>query len=195
MVFFFDFFLILWYNMCTLRGRVIMRRKNKEFELDLEEYIDDDYDENFYNENNSKTLSTEEEEYNNFFKVDDDYDTDYVVNTDDEDNYADFIKEYDTQIEENNSTADYDDYDDDEENEENEARPYYTYDSDNGIYKFLSMFLVIFKWIGVAIAIILIAYFTTQGNMKSLLMYIIGLVFAFFFGYIFMFILNKFTED
>lgn len=172
-----------------------MRRKNKEFELDLEEYIDDDYDENFYNENNSKTLSTEEEEYNNFFKVDDDYDTDYVVNTDDEDNYADFIKEYDTQIEENNSTADYDDYDDDEENEENEAHPYYTYDSDNGIYKFLSMFLVIFKWIGVAIAIILIAYFTTQGNMKSLLMYIIGLVFAFFFGYIFMFILNKFTED
>ena len=43
-----------------------MRKKNKEFELDLEEYIDEDYDENFYNENNSKTLSAEEVELNNF---------------------------------------------------------------------------------------------------------------------------------
>ena len=163
-----------------------MRRKNKEFELDLEEYIDEDYDENFYNENNSKTLSAEEEEYNNFFTVDDDYDTDYVDNTEDEDSYAEFIKVQDAQIEEDTSNAD----DDDED-----GSPYYTYDSDNGIYKFLSMFLVIFKWIGVAIAIILIAYFITQGNIKSLLMYIIGLVFAFFFGYFFMFILNKFTED
>ena len=165
-----------------------MRRKNKEFELDLEEYIDEDYDENFYNENNSKTLSAEEEEYNNFFTVDDDYDTDYVDNTDDEDSYAEFIKVHDTQIEEDNSNED------DEDEDDEDGSPYYTYDSDNGIYKFLSMFLVIFKWIGVAIAIILIAYFITQGNMKSLLMYIIGLVFAFFFGYFFMFIFNKFNE-
>ena len=97
------------------------------------------------------------------------------------------------QIEEDNSNDDDDDNDEDEDDEDGSS--YYTYDSDNGIYKFLSMFLVIFKWIGVAIAIILIAYFITQGNMKSLLMYIIGLVFAFFFGYFFMFILNKFTED
>ena len=170
-----------------------MRKKNKEFELDLEEYIDEDYDENFYNENNSKTLSAEEEEYNNFCTVDDDYDTDYVDNTDDEDSYAEFIKVQDVQIEEDNSNDDDDDNDEDEDDEDGSS--YYTYDSDNGIYKFLSMFLVIFKWIGVAIAIILIAYFITQGNMKSLLMYIIGLVFAFFFGYFFMFILNKFTED
>ena len=153
-----------------------MRRKNKEFELDLEEYIDEDYDENFYNENNSKTLSAEEEEYNNFFTVDDDYDTDYVDNTEDEDSYAEFIKVQDAQIEEDNSNDDDDDNDEDEDDEDGSS--YYTYDSDNGIYKFLSMFLVIFKWIGVAIAIILIAYFITQGNMKSLLMYIIGLVFA-----------------
>lgn len=161
-------------------------KKRKDFELDLEEYIDEDYDENFYNENNSKDLSDEEEEYNNFFKVDEDYDANYVTNTDDEDNYENFIKV--EKVESN----DYEDYDD--EDDEEETNSYYTYD-DNSIYKFLSIFIVVFKWIGVAIAIILISYFITQGNMKSLLMYILGLVFAFFFGYFFMFILNKFTED
>ena len=162
-------------------------RKRKDFELDLEEYIDDDYDydENFYSENNSNNLSIEEEEYNNFFKVDDDYDANYVVNTENEDNYEEFVKVQKVESD--------DDYDDNSEDEE-ETNPYYTYD-DNSIYKFLSIFIIVFKWIGVAIAIILISYFITQGNMKSLLMYILGLVIAFFFGYFFMFILNKFTED
>ena len=165
-------------------------RKRKDFELDLEEYIDDDYDENFYNENNLKDLSIEEEEYNNFFKVDDDYDNvSYITNTDDEDNYADFIKVQKVETDDYNDSED-----EDEEEDKDDTSSYYTYD-DNSIYKFLSIFIVVFKWIGVAIAIILISYFITQGNIKSLLMYILGLVIAFFFGYFFMFILNKFTED
>ena len=44
-------------------------KKRKDFELDLEEYIDEDYDENFYNENNSKDLSDEEEEYITHYDV------------------------------------------------------------------------------------------------------------------------------
>ena len=145
-------------------------KKRKDFELDLEEYIDDDYyddDENFYNVNNNEDLTDEEEEYNNFFKVDADDSTDY--NSYEE---ASIVEE-----------------------DEEEVDPAYTYDSTSPLYKFLAMFLVVFKWLGIAIAIVLIAYFITQGRIKSLLLYILGLVIAFFFGYFFMFILNRFTED
>ena len=166
-----------------------MFRKNKNSELELEDYIDEDYDEYFYNESSSEDLSAEEEEYNNFFKVDEDYDSNYVVNTDDEDNYEDFIKVQDDKTEKY-----YDSIDEDNDSSDEESHSFYTYDNKN-IYKFLSIFISIFKWVGVAIAVVLISYFITQGNIKSLLIYILGLVFAFFFGYFFMFILNKFTED
>ena len=139
-----------------------MSKKKSDFEL--EEYIDDDYynEQNFYSSSNRKIekVSKEEDDYNNFFKVDkEEYDDDYDS---------------------------YDDY-----GEVDEA---YTYDSSSGLYKFLSIFLMVFKWIGIVIAVILIAYFITQGNIKSLFLYIIGLVIAFFFGYFFMYILNLFTE-
>ena len=149
-------------------------RKNKD-DLVLEEYIDDDfYQENFYSiDNKSKKLSEEEEEYNNFFKVDDDY-----------------SNGYDIYVEDNN-----DDDGGNIEAEDDEDNPAYTYDSSSSLYKFLSIFLVVFKWLGIAIAVVLIAYFITQGRIKSLLLYILGLVVAFFFGYFFMFLLNRFTEE
>ena len=121
--------------------------------------------------------------------IDEDYDSNYVVNTDDEDNYEDFIKVQDDKTEKY-----YDSIDEDNDSSDEESNSFYTYDNKN-IYKFLSIFISIFKWVGVAIAVVLISYFITQGNIKSLLIYILGLVFAFFFGYFFMFILNKFTED
>lgn len=154
--------------MYTLRGMVDMRKKQKDFDLELEEYIDEDYNENFYSENkkNDDLYTEDEEEYNNFFKVDDDLsDNDDVHVEDYSDNY----------VEENNNF--------------NKKR------EDNSLYKFLNIFLVVFKWLGIAIAVVLIAYFITQGKIKSLLLYILGLIISFFFGYFFMYILNKFSEE
>lgn len=145
-----------------------MRKKQKDFDLELEEYIDEDYNENFYSENkkNDDLYTEDEEEYNNFFKVDDDLsDNDDVHVEDYSDNY----------VEENNNF--------------NKKR------EDNSLYKFLNIFLVVFKWLGIAIAVVLIAYFITQGKIKSLLLYILGLIISFFFGYFFMYILNKFSEE
>ena len=158
-----------------------MRNKNKDFELDLEDYVDEDYEENFYSMSADNTLSMDEEEYNNFFKVDDDYSTDYETYTDTEDNYEDFVKVQEV--------------DDQKEEEEYSPEEAYTYDDENPLYKFLAIFLVVFKWLGIAIAVVLVAFFITQGQLKTLLLYIIGLVAAFFFGYFFMYVLNKFNEE
>lgn len=159
-------------------------RKRKDTDLELEEYIDDEY---FYSvDKKQEKMSEEEEEYKNFFKVEEDEDTDYsydVPLADDESNYNDFIKirEYD----------DSDDEDDDDEDEEDIKR----YNEKNGIMYYLGLFLTWFRYIGIAIAVVLIAVFISQGKMKTLLLYILGLVAAFFFGYFFMFLLNKFTEE
>lgn len=145
-----------------------MRKKKKDFDLELEEYIDEDYDENFYSVNSKKddVYTEDEEEYNNFFKVDDDLsDTDGA-----------YVEDYSNDYVEDN-------YNSSKKHE------------DNSLYKFLNIFLVVFKWLGIAIAVVLIAYFITQGKIKSLLLYILGLIISFFFGYFFMYILNKFSEE
>ena len=145
-----------------------MRKKKKDFDLELEDYIDEDYDENFYSVNSKKddVYTEDEEEYNNFFKVDDD-----LSDTDD-----DYVEDYSNDYVEDN-------YNSSKKHE------------DNSLYKFLNIFLVVFKWLGIAIAVVLIAYFITQGKIKSLLLYILGLIISFFFGYFFMYILNKFSEE
>lgn len=157
-------------------------KKRKDKDLDLEEYVDDEY---FYSVDNEKEkLSKEEEEYENFFKVDNEpanytYD---VSSTDDESNYSDFInvREYDDSDEESFS-----DEDDDVQNCKEK----------NDFMYYLSFFSTWFRRIGIAIAVVLIAVFISQGKMKTLLLYILGLVASFFFGYFFMFLLNKFTEE
>lgn len=153
--------------MYTLRGMVDMRKKKKDFDLELEDYIDEDYDENFYSvdKKNNDVHTEDEEEYNNFFKVDDDFSDDSEI------------------------------YDDDYTNDYEEDKDYNKKREDSPLYKFLNIFLVVFKWLGIAIAVVLIAYFITQGKIKSLLLYILGLIVSFFFGYFFMYILNRFNEE
>lgn len=105
---------------------------------------------------------------------------------DDESEYENFFK----------VDSDTEDYDDDtEEYNDSDVESKYTYDSDSPLISFLSVFSKWFRIIGVVIAIILSAYFITQGKFKSLFLYILGLVVAFFFGYFFMYFLNKFTEE
>ena len=62
----------------------------------------------------------------------------------------------------------------------------------NGILSFISN---LFSIIGVIIAIILIAYFITTGQFQNLILYILGLIVAFFFGWFFMYFLVLFTEN
>ena len=71
-------------------------------------------------------------------------------------------------------------------------------DDDYEAAKFNGILSLISKWfsiIGVIIAIILIAYFITTGQFQNLILYILGLVAAFFFGWFFMYFLVKFTEN
>ncbi len=62
----------------------------------------------------------------------------------------------------------------------------------NGI---LSLISKCFSIIGVIIAIILIAYFIVIGQFQNLILYILGLIASFFFGWFFMYFLVKFTEN
>ena len=55
--------------------------------------------------------------------------------------------------------------------------------------------LTLLNKIGIIIAIILIAYFISTGQFKNLILYILGLIIAFFFGWFFMYFLVKFTEN
>ena len=49
--------------------------------------------------------------------------------------------------------------------------------------------------LGAIIAIILITYFIVTGQFQNLIIYILGLVVAFFFGWFFMYFLVMFTEN
>lgn len=143
---------------------------NKNEDLILDEY-DDTGDDVFYNVDtgiSSKINSIEEEEYENFFK-NDEY----------EDSYEDDYTEYENDI------------DDDVEDSK-----YETIEKDNSnIMKYLNIFSIWFRRIGIVIAVILIALFITQGKVKTLLLYILGLIVSFLFGYGFMYVLSIFNED
>ena len=67
-------------------------------------------------------------------------------------------------------------------------------DNDSVIY-YLSVFWTWFRRIGIVIAILLIAYYIAKGMFKDLFMYVLLLVCAFFFGYGFMFIIDKVGES
>ena len=64
-----------------------------------------------------------------------------------------------------------------------------------GLIDILSFFWTWFRRLGIVIAVILIAYYITQGLMKDLILYLLLLVLAFFFGYGFMAIINKVMEN
>ena len=82
-------------------------------------------------------------------------------------------------------------YDDeflDEEVDENES-------SEFNMISFLSVASVWFIRFGMVVAVILLVYFIVVGKIATAFLYILGLVVAYFFGYGFMFFLDKFIEN
>ena len=82
-------------------------------------------------------------------------------------------------------------YDDEfleEELDENE-------NSEFNMISFLSIASVWFIRFGMVVAVILLIYFIVVGKIGSVFLYILGLVVAYFFGYGFMFCLDKFIES
>lgn len=149
--------------------------------VNVSDLVLDNYEEDFYNEN-----VLDESDYKNFNQIDDDYNISYVNNYSDENDYDNFSKVQD--VDDNSSN------DNEISLDEESSKKYYTYDDNVSLFKYLSIFSTVFKWLGIAIAVVLIAYFITQGNIKSLLLYILGLIISFFFGYFFMFLINKYTN-
>ncbi len=82
-------------------------------------------------------------------------------------------------------------YDDEfleEEVDENES-------SEFNMISFLSVASIWFIRFGMVVAVILLVYFIVVGKIVTALLYILGLVVAYFFGYGFMFFLDKFIES
>ena len=82
-------------------------------------------------------------------------------------------------------------YDDEfleEEVDENES-------SEFNMISFLSVASIWFIRFGMVVAVILLVYFIVVGKIATALLYILGLVVAYFFGYGFMFCLDKFIES
>ena len=139
---------------------MIWLRKNKNSDLELEEYVEDDY--NYYDGLDNTSYDYDADDYEKFNQIDNDYDATYDVEDDDSDN--------------NNNDS-------------------YNNSHDNSNFiSILSIFSTWFTRIGVVIAIILIAFFIVKGQFNNLLLYIIGLIASFFFGYFFMFILVKYGD-
>lgn len=130
--------------------------------LELEEYEDYDY---IY-DNNDDYLANETY---NFDEVDSDYSKFNTI-----------------------SEVEYEDDNDDEEVKEEKEEVKKNSEENSGLLSFLSIFSTWFSRLGVAIAIILIAVFIVKGQFDNLLLYIIGLIASFFFGYFFMYILVKY---
>ena len=64
-----------------------------------------------------------------------------------------------------------------------------------GLMDFLTIFWIWFRRIGIAIMIILVAYYITKGLFTDLFRYILLLVVSFFFGFGFMALINKIMEN
>ena len=82
-------------------------------------------------------------------------------------------------------------YDDeflDEEVDENES-------SEFNMISFLSVASIWFIRFGMVVAVILLVYFIVVGKIATAFLYVLGLVVAYFFGYGFMFCLDKFIES
>ena len=76
---------------------------------------------------------------------------------------------------------DYEEYEEEEEHEQEE----------NTIIPILDFISTWFIRIGIVFATIALIYFIATGRFATALLYIIGLIVAYFFGYFFMFVLDK----
>ena len=84
-----------------------------------------------------------------------------------------------------------------EEFEDYEDEYEQTADKEEISQEVISLLSVISTWfirIGIVIGIILLIYYFISGKVMSAFLFIIGLVVAFFFGYAFMFLLDKFMS-
>ena len=81
-----------------------------------------------------------------------------------------------------------DDYDYEEEYEEEKS------ENKSGIIPILDLIATWFIRIGLGIGVILLLYFMFSGKFLEAILYIIGLVFCYFFGYFFMFCLDTFLS-
>lgn len=81
--------------------------------------------------------------------------------------------------------AKYQDVDDYEEEQE---------EKEFNIITILGFIATWFIRIGVVLGVILLLYFIFTGQVVNALLFILGLIIAYFFGYFFMFLLDKFVE-
>ena len=81
----------------------------------------------------------------------------------------------------------FDEYEEDYEDEEEEK-------GGNTTIWFLDLVSTWFIRIGIVLAAIALIYFVVTGQFFSAFMYIIGLVVAYYFGYFFMFCLDRFLS-
>ena len=144
--------------------------KNRKTDLYLEDYIDDD-ESIFDLEKKNDFSHNPNYEYDDTYDVSDD---DYEVGFDDENN--------------NSLEVESDDY----INEDAE-----TLDEDLG-GDMIFIFSLISTWfgrVGIIIAILLILYFLFTAKFTTMILYVVGLIGAFFFGYLFMYLLERFTNS
>lgn len=69
---------------------------------------------------------------------------------------------------------------------------------DNEKIDVISILSTVSNWfikLGIVIAVILVVYYTFTGGILDALLYILGLVISFFFGYFFMFLLDKCMDE
>jgi len=82
----------------------------------------------------------------------------------------------------------FDEYDEDYDDEEEEI-------TNDSMILLLDFIATWFIRIGVVLAVIALIYYIAVGKIFTAFMYIIGLVVAYFFGYFFMFCLDKFLSE
>ena len=93
-----------------------------------------------------------------------------------------------------NKINDYDDFDDvlleDDYDTTNSAKTS-LFNFSEGTIRLLATISNVVRIVGIILMIIVIAYYLSVGDIRSLFIYIIMLVFAYFFGYGFMYVLTK----
>lgn len=147
--------------------------KNKKKDLYLEDYIDED--ESIFDLEKTNDFS-----HNPNYEYEDTYE-----DSDDEDD-----NEYEVQYDDLNNSLEV-------ESDDNIDEEYEALDEDLG-GDMISTFTLISTWfgrVGIIIAAILILYFLFTAKFTTMILYIVGLVGAFFFGYLFMYLLERFTGD
>ena len=69
------------------------------------------------------------------------------------------------------------------------------YEEESPVISLLSIFSKWFIRIGIIIAVVLFLYYIFTGKIASAFLFVLGLVAAFFFGYLFMFLLDKLVSS